>query len=202
MTTTRQITIRPGLQTLNCSVAAYAALCVPPMVKHKLSQQQLNLIVNGRVEADADEVEQLLSVIRTMEYLQETITPHLPIRWDEPLLVRDILVKTYEERLNAEDPIESTNWYVRLSMFNFLKQVNSNGPIETINLTDSAAFTDRSLAQKAADKLKLMKIASTVELLTGPRRKSTITTSLEEIGFSSEPESATELVTTSAAIQG
>jgi hypothetical protein len=78
---TDQVKIRPGLQTLGCTVAAASAYCGPPMVKQKISQQQLNQIVNGYVDADADQVSQILSVLHTMEYLQETITPRLPIRW-------------------------------------------------------------------------------------------------------------------------
>jgi hypothetical protein len=185
---TDQVKIRPGLQALSCTVSAAAGLCVPPMVRQKLSQQELNKIVNGYVDADADQVRQILSVLHTMEYLQETIVPKLPIRWDEPLLVRDILIRTYQERLNAGDPIETRCWYVRLSIFNFLKSINSNGPVETINLTDACAFSDRVLAQKAADKLKTtMKIDANVELLTQPRRRSTLTTSLEDVGFQPEP---------------
>src|SRR5437667_11072756 len=105
-----QIKIRAGLKTLNCSVAAFAALAAPRMVIRKLSQQQLNQVVNGRVDLDEKEVIEFLSVIDTMQYLQETIKPKLTINWTDPLLVRDVLVHTYKERLAYEAPIVPRWW--------------------------------------------------------------------------------------------
>ena len=189
---TAQIKIRAGLKTLNCSVAAFAALAAPPMVIRKLSQQQLNQVVNGRVDLDEKEVIEFLSVIDTMQYLQETIKPKLPINWNDPLLVRDVLLETYKNRIDHEDPIIPRSWFIRLSRLNFLQGIRGNGSlIENINFDQSAAFTDPDLANECIRKLKQRDVAARVELLTAPRRKSTITTSLEEIGFSPEPVSAT-----------
>jgi len=187
-----QIKIRTGLQALDCSVAAFAALATPPMVTKKLSQQQMNLIVNGRVDLSEPEVNELLAVIDTMQYLQETIKPKLPINWNDPLLVRDVLVETYKNRLDREDPIVPRSWFVRLSRLTFLQGIRGNGSlIDNINFDQSAAFTDPDLANECVRKLKQRDVAARAQLLTAPRRKSTITTSLEEIGFSPEPVSAT-----------
>ena len=184
-----QIKIRARLQTLNCSVAAFAALAAPPMVIRKLSQQQLNQVVNGRVDLDEKEVIEFLSVIDTMPYLQETIKPKLPINWNDPLLVRDVLVHTYKERLDHEDPIVPRSWFVRLSRLNFLQGFRLNNTvIETMNYDQAAAFTDPGLADRCVRRLRDFDITARAELFTTPRRKSMITTSLEEIGF--QPESA------------
>ena len=184
-----QIKIRTGLQVLDCSVAAFAALATPPMVTKKLSQQQMNLIVNGRVDLSEPEVNELLAVIGTMEFLQETIKPKLPINWNDPLLVRDVLVHTYKERLDHEDPIVPRSWFVRLSRLNFLQGFRLNNTvIETMNYDQAAAFTGPGLADRCVRRLKDFDITARAELFTTPRRKSMITTSLEEIGF--QPESA------------
>jgi len=158
------------------------------MVIRKLSQQQLNQVVNGRVDLDEKEVIEFLSVIDTMQYLQDTIKPKLPINWNDSLPVRDVLMETYKNRLDREDPIVPRSWFVRLSRLNFLQGIRGNGSvIENINFDQSAAFTDPDLANECVRKLKQRDITARVELMTAPRRKSTITASLEEIGFQPEP---------------
>jgi hypothetical protein len=188
------IRLRTGLQTLNCSVASYAAVAIPPMVKQKLSQQHLNQITNGQREFESEqEAQEFLRVLDTMQYLQETVTPRVPIAWSDVLNVRDVLVETFKTRLDEEDPIVPRCWYIRLSVMNFLKSVNSNGPVTTINYgIDAAAFTDQALAEECVRRLHALNVNARTELLTAPRRKSTITVSLEEIGFAPELTMAQE----------
>lgn len=185
-----QIQIRTGLQRLDCTIPVFTALCSQPMVKQKFSQQQMNQIVSGRVDADPEDVKQLLSVIRTMDYLQDTIKPNLPINWgSNPLLVRDVLVKTYEERLNAEDPIIRQACYIRTSALNYFVKLRGDGsPVETINAHEAAAFLDFQLAREGVKLLKAKGVSAFTDLLTGLRRESTITKSLEELGFKLETE--------------
>jgi hypothetical protein len=188
---TEQVKIRTGLQALgNVSIAAFAALAVPPMVREKLSQQQMNQIVNGRVDLDQDGIKQLLSVIDTMQFLQETIRPKLPINWNDPLLVRDVLVETFKTRLDREDAIIVQAYYIMLSRTKWFERLRSDGSvIDTLNFhTEGAAFLDDSLAEKCARKLKELGVPCKVERMTAHRRQSTICTSLEQIGFVDRPE--------------
>jgi len=46
-----------------------------------------------------------------MEYIQEQIKPKLPIDWTNVLLVRDEVLKTFEARRNAEDPVQNRCWF-------------------------------------------------------------------------------------------
>ena len=57
-----------------------------------------------------------------------------------------------------------------------------------MNYDQAAAFTGPGLADRCVRRLRDFDITARAELLTAPRRKSMITTSLEEIGF--QPESA------------
>ncbi len=185
-----QIQIRTGLQRLDCTVPVFTALCSQPMVRQKFSQQQMNQIVSGRVDADPEDVKQLLSVIKTMDYLQDTIKPNLPINWgSNPLLVRDVLVKTYEERLNAEDPIVRQAYYIRIGALHYFVKIRTDGSAKvTINYTtEAAAFLNPELAREGANLLKARGESAFTDLLTGSRRESTITKSLEELGFKPKP---------------
>lgn len=181
----QQVRLRAGLLNLNCSVASFAALAVPPMVKQKLSQQQMNLVVNGRTELDEDETKGFLCVIDAMQHLQESVVPKVPIDWSNVLELKDTLVRTFTDRLNEEDPKIVQPVFVRLNVLNFFKGLRSNNTvIETMNYsTEGAAFENYELAEQAVAKLKAMGVTSTAQRLTAPRRKSTITISLEELGF-------------------
>jgi hypothetical protein len=180
-----QARVRPSLQNLNCSVASFAALAVPPMVKAKLSQQQMNLIVNGQTELNEGELKQYLAVLDAMQYLQESVTPRVPIDWSNVLHVKETLVATFIKRLDAKDPTITRLVFVRLSRTHFLQGIRSNGSvIETMNYhSEGAAFESYDLAKQAVQALKQMQIDSQPEVMTAPRRRSTITNSLEEIGF-------------------
>jgi hypothetical protein len=184
-----QIKIRTGLNNLTggCSVASAAALLVPPLVKAKLSQQQLNLIVNGRVDAGEEEVKQILSVIRTMEYLQEIIQPRLPINWNEPLLVRDILIRTHEDLKNSDDPVVPRSWFIRLSITDFLRSVGSGKVFSTHDYANEGiCFESFNLAEACLTKVRELDaslVHARTVALTAPRRASTITRSLKGIGF-------------------
>ena len=147
-------------------------------------------LANGSLSVDAaKKIEETLQVMKVMR-----LEAGLPVDWTFVPFIKPLLERKLVEYKEQKDPVETRCWYIRLSHFNFLKSVNSYGPIETINYqVDGAAFSDHALAQKAADKLKAIKIASTVELLTGPRRKSTITTSLEELGFEPSSVAAVEV---------
>jgi hypothetical protein len=188
--------LRAGLQNLGCSDASIVALAAPPLTPKKISQQLFGQIRNGQREFESEaEADSFVRVLDAMEFLQSTVTPKVPINWSNVVELKELVTRTVQEKLQKDDPMEPRNWYILLNRFNFLKQINSSGAVGTINLIDAAAFTSSALAQKAVDRLKLMKINADVELLTCPRRRSTLTKSLEEIGFKPEPIIETELVT-------
>src|SRR6266403_1024869 len=131
------VRLRTGLQNLMspCTVTSFAALCVPPMVPKKLPQQILGQILNGQREFETtEEADSFVRVLTTMEYIQEQITPKLPIDWTNVLLVRDELLKMFDQRRNVEDPVQNRCWFVRLTVHNFFRGVRPDGSIiETLN---------------------------------------------------------------------
>ncbi len=187
MANQHNIRFRTGLQALNCSASAFAALAAPPLVSKKISQQYVSQLVAGTREFDSDEdAKEFFRVIDTMTHLQEIVTPRLPIAWGDVLGVQDVLARTFEQRKHETDPMHRRCWFVRLSMHNFLKGFRSDGSvIETMTFYDSeaVAFTDYGLASELERKLKQRDIPVRVELLTCERRQSTITVALEELGF-------------------
>jgi len=185
MTTEFNYKLKAGLTGLGCSALSFSALAVPPITNRKLSSQIVSQIIAGAKEFDsADDARNFLEVINTMEYLQQIVQPRVPINWSNVLELKDVLVSMHEQRKNKLDPVSVQNFYVRLSLLNFFKRVNSTGVQTTINYqTDGAAFEDLGLAQQVVEKLKQMNVTAKVERLTGPRRKSSLTTSLEEVGF-------------------
>jgi len=186
----QQVRLRTGLSNLNCSVASFAALAVPPMVRVKLSQQQMNLIVNGKTELSDEECKGLLSVVDAMQRLQDSVVPKVPVDWSNTLELKEVVIKTFNDKLNEEDPKILQPVFVRLSLHKFFQGVRSNGSvIDTMNyFSEAVAFESYDLAEKVVAKLKTMDIASKAERLTAPRRKSGITNSLEELGFPQQPE--------------
>jgi hypothetical protein len=188
MSTEYNFKLKAGLTGLGCSALAFASLAVPPLTSRKISQQVVSQLLTGAKEFDSPEdAREFLNVIATMEYLQQTVTPKVPINWSDILALKDVLIQVHEQRQNEQDPIVVQSCYVRMGRLNFLKGINSAGPITTINPeTQAAAFADLALAQEAIRRLKDMGHAATFERLTSPRRKSTIATSLEEIGFKNE----------------
>jgi hypothetical protein len=182
------IRLRTGLQNLNCSDASFAALCVPPLVPKKLSQQIFGQIKNGQREFESqDEADRFMSVLDTMQHLQEVVQPRVPIDWSNVLELKNLVIKTVEERRNADDPIVVRAWFVRLSITDFLKGVNSAGVILTNNYqAEAAAFEDAALAEACAKKVRELGVDYNhvrPVALTAPRRASTITRTLEQIGF-------------------
>jgi hypothetical protein len=195
------IRLRAGLQNLNCSVAAFSALAAP-MTPKRISQQLMNQIVNGQREFDTEQDAQtIFRVLDTMAHLQETVTPRVPIDWSNVLELKDTLTQTFKNRLNEEDPITTRCWYIRLSLLKFLQRMRGDVVVDTVNYhNEGVAFTDQSLAEECVRRLNVLNVSARTELLTAPRRKSTITVSLEEIGF--KPESAVVLEPESVAVQG
>jgi hypothetical protein len=175
---------KAALQTVGCTASAYAVLSAL-LVTKKLTQQQISQIATGTREFESEqEAAEHFRVLDAMQHLSEIVTPKVPIAWNDPLRVKDALTKTFEERRNHDDPIIVQCFYVRLSIMNFLKGINSAGVVTTINYhMDGAAFEDYDLALRAVQELQKTGTKAKVERLTAPRRKSTIVTSLEEIGF-------------------
>jgi hypothetical protein len=180
--------LKTGLTGLGCSALSFAALAAPPLVHRKISQQTVSQIMGGTKDFDSPaDAQAFLDVIATMEYLQNTVTPRVPINWANVLELKDVLAAVHEQRQNDLDPLSVQNFYIRISRLNFFKQVDSTGIVSTINPEkDGAAFQDIGLVQKTIAELKKMGTTATHERLTGPRRKSTIVTSLEEVGLKSE----------------
>ena len=187
MANQHNIRFRTGLQTLNCTASAFAALAAPPLVSRKISQQYVSQLLAGTKEFEGDEdAKEFFQVIDTMTHLQQIVTPRLPIAWSDVIGVQGVLAQTFEQRKNQVDPVHHRCWFVRLSMHNFFKGLRSDGSvIDTMTYYDSeaVAFTDYGLASEVEKQLKQRNIPSRVELLTCDRRASTISTSLEEIGF-------------------
>lgn len=187
MTTEFNYKLKTGLTGLGCSALSFSALAVPPITSQKKSSQTISQIIAGAKEFDSDvDARDFLSVVSTMEYLQQIVQPRVPINWSNVLDLKDVLASIHEQRKNESDPISVQNFYVRLSLLNFFKRVNSTGVQTTINYQiDAAAFENSTLAQQVVEQLKQMNVAAKVERLTGPRRKSSLTTSLIEVGFES-----------------
>jgi hypothetical protein len=177
--------LKAGLIGLGCSALSFSALAVPPITDRKISQQVVSQIIAGTKGFDsADDARDFLDVVNSMEYLQQIVQPQVPINWSNVLELKDILASIHEQRKNDMDPVSVQNFYVRLNVMNFFKRVNSYGVVTTINPEkDGAAFDNLGLAQRVVQELKRMDITAQVERLTGPRRKSSLTTSLEELGF-------------------
>ncbi|SRR6266404_1612887 len=187
MANQHNIRFRTGLQTLNCSASAFAALAAPPLVSKKISQQYVSQLIAGTREFDSDEdAREFFQVIDTMTHLQEIVAPRLPIAWGDVLGVQDVLARTFEQRRNESDPMHRRAWFVRLSVHDYFKGLRTDGTeIRTLNYYDgdAVAFTNYALANEVVDRLKQLGVAAKAELFTCERRESTITTSLEEIGF-------------------
>lgn len=180
------IKLKTALQELGCSALAFSSLAAPPLVTKKVSQQTVSQLLSGTKEFDSDrEAAEFLQVTEAMKYLQNTVVPKIPVDWSNVLGVKDALVQTFEKRKNELDPLHRRCWYVRLSVMNFFQGRRSDGSvIETINYqTEGVAFTDFELASAVVERLKQRGIPARAELLTGDRRQSTITTSVEELGF-------------------
>jgi hypothetical protein len=180
--------LKAGLSSLPtpCSALSFSALAVPPMVSRKLSQQVISQIIGGtKTFSSKEEALEFLRVVNTMHFLQENVNPRVPIDWANVLSLKDVLIETFNSKLSTEDPITTRCHFVRLSLMNFFKGLRSDGSVvTTINYqTEGAAFTDSSLAESCVNKLRDMGVTARTEILTAPRRRSTITKSLEELGF-------------------
>src|SRR2546427_5946433 len=126
MTTEFNHKLKAGLTRLGCSALSYSALAIPPITNRKLSSQIVSQIIAGGKEFDsAEDALDFLEAINTMEYLQQIVQPRVPINWSNVLEVKDVLISIHEERKNATDPVSVQNFYVRLSLLNFFKRVNS-----------------------------------------------------------------------------
>jgi hypothetical protein len=188
MATDHNYKLKAGLQNLGCSALAFSALAVPPLTDRKVSQQYISQIMAGTKDFDSiADAQQFLDVVTTMEYLQSTVVPRVPINWSNVLELKDVLAVVHEQRKNDMDPLSSQNFYLRLSRLNFFKQIDSRGVVTTINPEkDGAAFADIKLAEQAINALKQIQVTAQWEKLTSPRRKSTSVTSVEEIGLKTE----------------
>lgn len=186
--------LKAGLSGLECSALSFSALAVPPITSRKLSQQVVSQIIAGAKEFDsAEDAREFLQVVSTMEYLQQIVQPRVPIAWNNVLDLKEILARVHEQRKNELDPVSVQNFYVRLSRLNFFKRIDSRGVVPTINPEkDGAAFADLGLAQQCAQELKKLGVTAQFERLTGPRRKSSLTTSLEELGFTKDNDNGTD----------
>src|SRR6266481_990122 len=187
MANQQNIRFRTGLQSLNCSASAFAALAAPPLVSKKISQQYVSQLIAGTREFDSDQdAKEFFQVIDIMTHLQEIISPRLPIAWSDVLGVQDVLTRTFEQRKNESDPVHRQVWVVRLSVHDYFKGLRSdNSVISTLNYYngDAAVFTDHKLAGECVERLKQLNVPAKTEYFTAERRQSTITTSLEELGI-------------------
>ena len=189
MSTDYNYRLKAGLNGLGCSALSFSALAVPPLTRRKISQQLVSQILAGTKEFDSPEdARDFLEVVASMQHLQEIVQPRVPINWSNVLDLKDVLATVHEQRKNDLDPITVQNFYLRLTRLNFFAGLRSDGSvIETINPEkEAAAFHSIALAEKAITRLKQMGVTAYLERLTGPRRRSTIVTSLSELRFEDE----------------
>ncbi len=190
MANQHNIRLRSGLQTLNCSATAFAALAAPPLVSRKISQQYMSQLIAGTREFDSDEdAKEFLQVMDTMFHLQDIVVPKIPVNWSDVLGVQDVLVQTFRDRRDVEDPIVPRSWFVRLNSLTWLVRMRGSEPVPTYNpTTKGVTFEDTKLAEEAVQRLRAVGVTSKMDLLTADRRLSTITRSLQEVGFEAEPK--------------
>ncbi len=178
--------LKTELAGLNCTASAFAALAVPPMTSRKLTQQKISAIIANQHDFENPaEAAEFFGVVEVMKFLQESVRPQVPINYSD-LRVRDALVQVFEQRKNELDPVHNRCWFVRLSVHNFFRGIRTDGSvIETMTYynSEALAFTDYRLAEEVEKRLKQRGVASKLELLTCSRRQSTISTSLEDVGF-------------------
>ena len=183
----QNIKLKTALQELGCSALAFSSLAAPPITSKRYSQQQISQLIAGTKEFPDDrEAVEFLQVTEAMKHLQEIVTPKIPVDWSNVIGVKDVLIQTFEKRRSELDPVHRRAWFVRLSVHNFFKGLRSDGSvIETMIHYDSdaVAFPSFELANEVVKRLKTRDIPARPEQLTCERRQSTITTSLEEIGF-------------------
>jgi hypothetical protein len=183
----QNIKLKTALQELGCSALAFSSLAAPPITSKRYSQQQISQLIAGTKEFPDDrEAAEFLQVTEAMKHLQEIVTPKIPVDWSNVLGVKDVLIQTFEKRRNDLDPLENRCWFVRLSVHNFFQGLRTDDSIVgTLNYyaDEAAAFVSYELASEVSKRLNQRGVANKVEILTCRRRQSTITTSLEEIGF-------------------
>jgi hypothetical protein len=151
----------------------------------RYSQSRLSRALSGESPLPQEDMDATEQIISAMRHLSEHVQPKLPIAWGRVDVVKPILEQHEKEYRDRVDPIVNRLVFVRLSRTNFLQGIRTNGTvIETMNYhNEGAAFEDYSLAAKAVQSLKAMGVDSKAEVLTAPRRRSTITNSLQELGF-------------------
>jgi hypothetical protein len=142
-------------------------------------------LIAGTREFESDgDANEFFQVIDTMFHLQDIVVPKIPVNWSDVVGVQDVLVQTFRDRRDTEDPIVPRCWYIKLNSLTWLNRMRGNEPIPTYNFqVDGAAFEDVKLAEEVVRRLRAVGVQSKMELLTSDRRRSTITRSIEEIGF-------------------
>jgi hypothetical protein len=105
-------------------------------------------------------------------------------------------IRKLEDALISEDlehdPIVNRSWFIRLSLQKFFTGIHTDGTInDTANyFSEGACFTDYGLVEKCVRRLRTLNVTSHPELLTAQRRRSTICSNLETLGFTPEPITA------------
>jgi hypothetical protein len=97
-------------------------------------------------------------------------------------------IQSLEDALIAEDlkhdPLVKRSWFIRLNLTDFFQAVRDGEVITTHDYAEhGACFTDHQLGSQCVLELRKLKIDSRIELLTAPRRLSTVTTNLEAVGL-------------------
>jgi hypothetical protein len=178
--------LRAELAAFPCTASAFSVLAVPPMTSRKLTQQKISAILANQEDFNSPtEAAEFFGVIETMKRLQERVIPSVPINWSDRR-VKNALLQIYEQNQNELDPMHRRCWFVRLSVHNFFQGLRPDGSIiATMNYynDEAAAFTSYELATEVVKRLKQRGVDSRAEVLTAERRQSSITTSLEELGF-------------------
>src|SRR6267143_1115704 len=180
------VKLRTELAAFPCTASAFSVLAVPPLTSRRLTQQKLSAISANQDDfSSPTEAAEFFGVIEAMKKLEDHVTPRVPINWSD-LRVKDALLRVFERQKNELDPVHRQVWVIRLSLHDYFKGLRSdNSIISTLNYHhgDAAVFTDYKLAGECVELLKQLNVPAKTEFFTAERRQSTITMSLEELGF-------------------
>jgi hypothetical protein len=180
------VKLRTELAAFPCTASAFSVLAVPPMTSRKLTQQKISAIIANQQDFEnPTEAAEFFGVVETMKVLQERVIPSVPINWND-VRVKDALLQIFQRQRNELDPLHRRCWFVRLSVHNFFQGLHKDGSvIATANYFggEAAAFTSYELVSECVKRLKQRGVDSRADALTVERRQSSITTSLEELGF-------------------
>jgi hypothetical protein len=155
-----------------------------------LEPSRVSRALTEEIPFDTAETNEIEQTIAAMRLVQSEIP--LPINWAQIGKCKPLVDQRRKTLQEVADPMHVRGvWFVRLNIHDYFQGLRSDGSvIASLKYYNGgpAAFTNYGLANEVVNQLKQRNIAATAEQLTCERRQSTITTSLEELGFALEKE--------------